>query len=256
MTPELKNKVIETTLTTLAIIFGSVAFALSVVAGQTPEIDWPLLIAGIISTAITLVVAAVEKYRANKLRNDTEQLARDTEARYELLVSGLVPSVKHVATIAGLTAAAAPLDTQRGRLDQSVVVSAAGVAPGSRGMFYRYDRTSGTFTLASEWPGGSRPLIVSPEAGHYAMERAAENNRVFRADGLPSPFKNDTGVGASPLLPHAVAIVPVRVGPTPLGVLAVDSDRSSWPTGTTSYSDRDIRQLLLLADLLTAGLTP
>ncbi|MFE7030920.1 GAF domain-containing protein [Streptomyces sp. NPDC057621] len=256
MSPELKNKVIENTLTALAITFGSVAFALSVVAGQTPEINWPLLIAGIISTAITLVVAAVEKFRANKLRNATEQLARDTEAHYELLVSGLVPSAKHVATIAGLTAASAPLDTQRGRLDQSVTVSAAGVAPGSRGMFYRYDQTSEIFTLASEWPGGSRQRIIPNETGHYAMKRAAEDNKVFRADGLPSPFKNDLAATVLPAPPHAVAIVPVRAGSTPLGVLAVDSDRSSWSTGTTSYSDRDIRQLQLLADLLTAGLTP
>lgn len=256
MSPELKNKVIETTLTTLAIIFGSVAFALSVVAGQTPKINWSLLIAGMISTAITLVVAAVEKYRANKLRKATEQLARDAESRYELLVSGLVPSVRHVATIAGLTAASAPLDMQRGRLDQSVAVSAAGVAPGSRGMFYRYDQASQTFTLASEWPGGSRQRIISTDPGHYAMKRAAEDNRVFTASGLSSPFKSGLGATVSPTAPHAVAIVPVRAGSTPLGVLAVDSDRSSWSTGITSFSDRDIRQLLLLADLLTAGLTP
>ncbi|WP_329029708.1 MULTISPECIES: GAF domain-containing protein [unclassified Streptomyces] len=254
MTPERKNKVIEAALTTLAIIFGSVAFALSVVAGQTPSINWPLLIAGIISTAITLVVAAVEKVRANKLRAATEQLARDSEARYELLVSGLTPSAKHVAAIAGLTAASAPLETQRGRLDQSVAVSASGVAPGSRGMFYRYDQATAVFTLAAEWPGGARQQFGPNDPGHFPMKRAAEDGFVFEADDRPSPFKQPAAPG--PPQEHAVVIVPVRVGTLAIGVLAVDSDRSSWPTGVTAYSNRDIRQLLLLADLLTAGLTP
>ncbi|MEV5176834.1 hypothetical protein AB0L10_38470 [Streptomyces flaveolus] len=43
MTPETKNKVIDRTLTGLAVFFGSVAFALSVVAGQSEEINWTLL---------------------------------------------------------------------------------------------------------------------------------------------------------------------------------------------------------------------
>jgi hypothetical protein len=256
MTPETQTKAIDRALTGLAIFFGSVAFALSVVAGQSEDIDWSLLGAGIASTAITLVVAAVEKFRANKLRAATEQLARDTEVRYELLVSGLIPSAKHVATIAGLTAASDPVDAQRGRLDQSVVVSAAGVAPGCRGMFYRYESASGVFTLASEWPGGSRQQILPGDAGHNAMDRSVNDNRVFNGGTLPSPFKTNVIASTTPAPPDAVAIVPVRVGTTPLGVLAVDSDRSSWSTGTTEYSDRDIRQLLLLADLLTAGLTP
>ncbi|ALO91261.1 hypothetical protein SHL15_0045 [Streptomyces hygroscopicus subsp. limoneus] len=256
MTPETKNKVIDRTLTGLAVFFGSVAFALSVVAGQSEEINWTLLISGIISTAITLVVAAAEKSRANKLRAATEQLARDAEARYELLVSGLIPSTKHVATIAGLTAASAPVDTQRGRLDQSVAVSAASVAPGSRGMFYRYDPGSGVFTLASEWPGGSRQQIRPTGPGHIAMKRAIDDKLVFNGGTLPSPFKINSTSAATPVSSDAVAIVPVHAGTTPLGVLAVDSDRSSWSTGVTEFSDRDIRQLLLLADLLTAGLTP
>ncbi|MEV5176833.1 GAF domain-containing protein [Streptomyces flaveolus] len=173
-----------------------------------------------------------------------------------MLVSGLVPSTKHVATIAALTAASAPTDTQRGRLDQSVAVSAASVTPGSRGMFYRYDPGSGVFTLASEWPGGSRQQIRPSDPGHIAMKRAIDDNLVFNGGTLPSPFTINVTSAATPVSSDAVAIVPVHAGTTPLGVLAVDSDRSSWSTGVTEFSDRDIRQLLLLADLLTAGLTP
>ncbi|MYS22574.1 GAF domain-containing protein [Streptomyces sp. DvalAA-14] len=256
MTLAQKNKVIENSLTVLAILFGSVAFALSVVAGQTPNIDWPLLIAGIVSTAITLAVAAIEKNRANKLRDATERLARDAEVRYELLVSGLTPSVKHVARIAGMTLASLPLDMQRGRLDQSIAVSAAGVSPGSRGMFYRYDQVTKIFTLAAEWPGGSKTEVVPGAPGHGMMKRVAEDGRLFTRSGPPSPFKaSASGSGPTPTN-DAVAVVPVIVGSTPLGVLAVDSDRASWSTGTPEYSDRDIRQLLLLADLLGAGLIP
>jgi hypothetical protein len=256
MTESQRNKVIESSLTVLAILFGSVAFALSVVAGQTPNINWPLLIAGIISTAITLAVAAIEKNRANLLRAATEKLARDAEARYELMVSGLTPSVKHVARIAGMSLASLPLDMQRGRLDQSIAVSAASISPGSRGMFYRYDQVTKIFTMAAEWPGGSKVEVVPGAPGHTMMKRVVEDGRVLNKSGPPSPFKaSPSGSGSTPTN-DVVAVVQVRVGSAPLGVLAVDSDRSTWSTGTPEYSDRDIRQLLLLADLLGAGLTP
>ncbi|MGW0145138.1 hypothetical protein ACWDVU_05945 [Streptomyces sp. NPDC003333] len=249
MSPDVKDRVINVTLGAAAIFFTALAFTASIFGGKEGKDQRYWIVAGVTSSAIAVYVGNSERVRLSAYRSRMRELATQAERNYENLIANLAPNAAQAAVIADRTLAAAERDVRRGRLDQSVVVGVSEIGHGVRGLFYSWDATTRLFKLVSQWPASALPEIGSGEPAYAALEVIAKDGMVLVRGNTASPFNR-----TAPSVPDdRVAVVQVKVNRTVIGILAMDGKMS--PSAPSSgFSPRDVRELLLYADLLAAAL--
>ncbi|MFD5509470.1 GAF domain-containing protein [Streptomyces sp. NPDC127051] len=249
MSPENKDRVISVTLGVAAIFFTALAFASSIFGGKEGENQRYWILAGVISSAIAVYVGNSERVRLSAYRDKMKRLATQAERNYENLVANLAPSAAQAAVIADRTLPSGEQGVRRGRLDQSIAVGVSEIGEGARGIFYSWDSTTRVFKLVSQWPASAIPEIDSGESAYSALELIAKDGMVLVRGNTASPFNRTT-----PSTPdERVAVVQVKVNKTVIGILAMDGKMPPFAPGS-GFTDRDVRELLLYADLLAAAL--
>lgn len=229
------------------------AFVTGTLAGDADgSWKWRLIAIGVLSTAIPVMNARYESRKTELVQRRTLELTREVGRSQEQLISGITLSVRHVARISGLSGGASPTDiaAARGRLDQSVVFAASEIHPGAHAAFYRWDASTGDFILTAERPLGAAEKISPGDHGHGALRAVVNSGSVFRRAATRSPLRRPTPANRD----QALVLVRVVADSTVLGVLAVDAHHDTWDSGDKEFSERDIRQVLLYADTLAAGL--
>lgn len=231
------------------------AFVTSITAGNASgQTKWQLIAIGILSTAVPVYIAR----RDGRISEDKvkEQEAASIEIRrgHEQLVAGVSQGVRHLAAISEHRSGTntLPLATAMGRLDQTIVSAASEVHGETHAAFYRFDQATAEFMLEAERPLGAVAKKTVGDFGYSAFFAVATTGGVFRRSSTRSPLREPI-----PTLPdRAIVIVQVRALTTALGVLVVDAPNASWPTGVQprDFTDLDMRQFLLYADALAAGL--
>ncbi|MFI6437541.1 hypothetical protein [Streptomyces sp. NPDC050759] len=229
------------------------AFITGTLAGDADEYwKWRLIAIGVLSTAIPVMIARYERTKAELVQKQTLELTREVGRSQEQLLSGITLSVRHVARIGGLSAGASPTEiaAARGRLDQSIVFAASEVHPGTHGAFYRWDVSTGDFILTTERPLGAAEKISPGDHGHGAFRAVVNTGSIFHRASTRSPLRRPTPTNPD----QALLLVRVIADSTILGVLAVDASHDTWDSGDKDFAQREIRQVLLYADTLAAGL--
>ncbi|MFJ3788039.1 hypothetical protein [Kitasatospora sp. NPDC090091] len=258
MTATQRMRIVDGTLKFFAFVFGSGAFVFSTLAGSNSARQVEFILYGIATTGLTVLVGSVEARRARTVHGQVEALARETSRGLNELVTALAPGTTFTANISGILAASGDPSTERGRLDQAVAAAAARIHHSCRGAYYSWDPATTTFTCRGRSLDSASPVerIGPGDFGIGALRKVVTTGRVFRRTGTKSYFRgNVPGTPAD----DAVVIVRVQAGNVPLGVLAVDAKTDSWSDTFSEpdqqeFSDQNVRQLLVLADLLAGGL--
>ncbi|WKX13407.1 hypothetical protein [Streptomyces sp. NL15-2K] len=249
MSPETKDRVINITLGAAAVFFTALAFTSSIFGGKEGENQRYWIVAGVTSSAIAVYVGNSERVRLSAYRDRMKQLATQAEMNYENLVANLAPNAAQAAVIADRTLPSAERDVRRGRLDQSIAVGVSEIAEGTRGVFYSWDSTTRLFKLVSQWPASAIPEVDSGEPAYPALELIAKDGMVLVRGNTASPFNR-----TAPSVPdERVAVVQVKVNKAVIGILAMDGKMPS-AAPSSGFTPRDVRELLLYADLLAAAL--
>lgn len=252
MEPEKKrDKVINLALGVAAVFFTAGAFVASIYGSNEGPNQQTWIMAGVVSSALAVYVGNSEKVRLAAYRENMREAAVRAQRRYENLIANLSPSVSQAATIADRALPSSASDIRRGRLDQSITVGVSEICEGARGIFYLWDAGSSKFSLVSQWPTSTVSEIKSGNAEYPALELVAKDGLVFRNPVCVSPFTKNSG--ATPSADDRVVAVQVASNGKVIGILAMDA-KVIPQASAIGFSDQEIRELLLYADLLAAGL--
>ncbi|MGW3513549.1 hypothetical protein [Streptomyces sp. NPDC000994] len=252
MEPEKKkDKVINFALGVAAVFFTAGAFVASIYGSNEGPHQQTWILAGVVSSALAVYVGNSEKVRLAAYRKNMRDVATGAQRSYENLIANLSPSISQAAVIADRGLPSSESAIKRGRLDQSIAVGVSEICEGARGIFYLWDSSTSTFVLVSQWPTSAVSEIKSGSVEYPALELVAKNGDVLVRPTCISPFTKDTGFAAS--ADDRVAVVQVATNGKVIGVLVMDAKVSQPPT-TSGFSHQEIRELLLYADLLAAGL--
>lgn len=246
-----KDKVINLALGLAAVFFTAGAFVASIYGSDEGPNQQTWIMAGVVSSALAVYVGNSEKVRLAAYRKNMREVATRAQRSYENLIANLSPNISQAATIADRTLPPPVCAIRRGRLDQSVTVGVSEVCEGARGIFYLWDAATSTFSLVSQWPTSAVSEIKSGNAEYPALELVAKNGGVLIRPACVSPFTEDSGSPAS--ASDRVAAVQVAANGKVIGILVMDAkvDPSATVPGV---SPQEIREVLLYADLLAAGL--
>ncbi|MFI6543906.1 GAF domain-containing protein [Streptomyces prunicolor] len=252
MSPQTKDKVINLTLGIAALAATAYAFLASIYGGKEGVHQQIWIVTGVASSALAVYVGNSEKIRLTAYREKMKNLAAEAERNYENLIANLAPSVSQSAVIADTTLPATERDIRRGRLDQSIVVGVSEIAEGTRGIFYLWDPSTSIFSLVSQWPTAAVDEIKSgsdARHAHVVLEQVARQGDLFNRPDTASPFH----ATAPAVADDAFVVVQVKANDKVIGILAMDAKMSSLPS-TDGFSNRDVRELLLYANMLAAGI--
>ncbi|MCX5283626.1 hypothetical protein [Streptomyces sp. NBC_00198] len=250
--PETKDKVINFTLGLAALLATAYAFLASIYGGREGPHQQIWIASGVASSALAVYVGNSERVRLAAYREKMKSLAAEAARNYENLVANLAPSVSQAAAIADTALPALDRDIRRGRLDQSIVVGVSEITEGARGIFYRWDPGTSIFSLVSQWPTAAVAEIKNGSDvrhAHGTLVRVASLGEVFTRPNTASPFHATDPLTAD----DAVAVVQVVANDKVIGILAMDAKMSSLSTAQ-GFSNRDMRELLLYANMLAAGI--
>jgi hypothetical protein len=252
MDPEKKrDKVINVTLGVAAVFFTAGAFIASIYGSNEGPNQQTWIMAGVVSSALAVYVGNSEKIRLAAYRNNMREVATRAQRSYENLIANLSPSISQAAIIADRALPSSVSAIRRGRLDQSIAVGVSEICEGARGIFYLWNPSASTFSLVSQWPTSAVFEIKSGSAEYPALELVAKDGDILIRPTCVSPFTKDTGF--SPSADDRVAAVQVAVNGKVIGILVMDAKVN--PSATTpGFSPQEIRELLLYAELLAAGL--
>ncbi|MFF4898757.1 hypothetical protein [Streptomyces sp. NPDC001068] len=205
---------------------------------------------GVASSALAVYVGNSEKMRLTEYRNRMQRLATEAEENYQNLVANLAPSAQQAAVIADVSLPQLERDVRRGRLDQSIVVGVSEISEGARGIFYRWDAGTSIFSLVSQWPTtAEREIKNGTHAAYSALEITATTGQVLIRHNTASPFHSTTPTAAD----DSVVVVQVISNDKTIGILAMDAKMKTFPS-SAGFSSRHVRELLIYADMLAAGL--
>ncbi|MFJ3716262.1 hypothetical protein [Streptomyces sp. NPDC090057] len=256
MTNEAREAVADVTLKVLAFIFGAGAFAFSILGGDENERRPTYITYGVICLGVTTIIAYIESGLSRRSLLARERLAvREVRAQEEVVTSVSAAAI-HLARIGGLRSTHSHvLAGDRGRLEQAICTAASRVHPGSRAAFYTWN--SSRFECTGIWAGAPKVTnTISPgDSGFPDLRHVLRTGGVFKKENVRSYLDGFPSAAAQP--DSAILLIPVRAGQEELGVLAVDAKMESWESFsavTPGYSDSNVRNLLLLADLLASGL--
>jgi hypothetical protein len=226
------------------------AFYFGTVAGNASGSRQVRLIEyGISCTATVVVLQYLERRSSARVLSDINEGARVVEHQQEQLLSGLAPIARHGAKVGGLPAGV-PREVEKGRLDESVAVAVAAIHPGARGMFYAFDSTSNEFKLVSERPVGAPVKITSSDPQFPVLAMVKDTGHVYSPQSeVVSPF----WAPIPPMAEDRVVLVRVAADNAVLGVLALDAKIDTWKGASKGFSQREIRQVLVYADLLAGA---
>ncbi|BAJ29555.1 hypothetical protein KSE_37560 [Kitasatospora setae KM-6054] len=117
-----------------------------------------------------------------------------------------------------------------------------------RGIYYEWDGSS-VFTLVSQWPASAVSAINGGMPAYAVLELVAKDGQVLVRKNTVSPFN-----WTSPSTPdERVAAVQVKVNNKVIGILAMDG-KMSKSAQDPGFAARDVRELLLYADVLAAAI--
>ncbi len=231
------------------------AFITSIMAGDDKgNARWRDLIIGVACTAVPVFLARVERWRADSDLAKKTAASTEVVRSHEQFIAGVSQGLRHISTISALRLTPAPngVDVVTGRLDQSIVFAASDVHVGSHVAFYRWDQATGDFLLEAERPLGAAAKKSNGDFGYSAFRQVATTGGVFRRADTRSPIRDPM-----PTAPDGPFVMcQVKADSRVLGVLAVDAPRATWSaSGPQDFTPLQIRQFLLYADALAAGLT-
>ncbi|MEU1413273.1 hypothetical protein [Streptomyces sp. NPDC005731] len=249
MSEDIKNKIFNYTLGAATLIATAYAFLASIYGSDEGPHQQIWVISGVASSALAVFVGNSDRIRLTAYRERLKSLQRRAEINYENLLSNLAPSVSHAAIVGDTAIPAGERSIRRGRLDQSITVGVSEITEGVRGVFYSWNSTTSTFTLVSQWPTAAVAEITSGHVAHATLERVVKDGEIFIRPNTASPFS--TILPSSP--DDRVAAVRVIANTTVIGILAMDAKMTA-AAPASGFDDRDVRELLLYADLLAAGL--
>ncbi len=246
---ELPPRLPEWLLTGAAVPAAVGAYLLAAAAGQAHGNQRvALLVLGAIATAVTLVLTAVQRDRANRRRRSAEQVAVEAAEELTLTLNGaLAPITNYLGEMADALTAA-DRQTIAGQLRQAVVDAAVRLtATGSRSAFYALDATGDA--LARMVYGGRstlpRPTFRAGSAdGDTVLDLVRRGEFVYIDDVEADPM-------VAPSVPGDYATVSaaaVTAGARRLGMLTVDAPRRG------DLSPTDVELVRVLANLLGSGL--
>ncbi|MEU1454091.1 GAF domain-containing protein [Streptomyces avermitilis] len=252
MSPQTKDKVINFTLGLAALAATAYAFLASIYGGKEGSHQQIWIATGVASSALAVYVGNSEKIRLSAYREKMKSLAAEAEKNYENLIANLAPSVSQAAAIADTALPPTERAIRRGRLDQSIVVGVSEISEGARGVFYLWDSSTEIFSLVSQWPTAAVGEIKNGSPArhaHGALKRVARQGSVLMRHNTASPFHSTTPSTAD----DSVVTVQVIANDKVIGILAMDAKMNSFPS-SQGFSNRDVRELLLYANMLASGI--
>lgn len=250
LSTETGERLLNLTLGVATLFFTAVAFAASIFGGREGEHQQQWIIAGVVASAVAVYAGNSERVRLSAYRARMQRSALQAQRNYESLIANLAPSTAQAAVLGDRTLPAPEQSVRRGRFDQSVVVGVSEISEGSRGVFYSWNSTTRIFTLVSQWPSSALPEITSGDAVYPLLELIVKGGSTLRMGDIASPFDRTP----PPVADERVAVVQVKVNATAIGILVLDGKMPKSAPPPDGFSARDLRELLLYADMLAATL--